>query len=218
MRAGAWALDFCLLSLVFDNAVLAVGRLLSVLDKLTWLTWLTKARLILHAMCNFLVLLPVAAIAWDNSLVKSKRTAPWLIACVSATLLSLFDWVRYDRTKLRLVRTEDPVAQRRGVVRYTSGEFVKLVLPSILSSLCILLVGVLSIARGCMPSGSLCVLGALCMLGCAFFRVGAMDAYGETILYACIAAALVVNHTKVLLADDVVCSHWVHEKLVWPPP
>lgn len=36
-------------------------------------------------------------------------------------------------------------------------------------------------------------------------------------MFVCLAAALViteVNHLKVLLADDVVCSHWVHDKLV----
>ena len=47
--------------------------------------------------------------------------------------------------------------------------------------------------------------------------VATLRTRGPPLMFVCLAAALViteVNHLKVLLADDVVCSHWVHDKLV----
>ena len=82
---SSWALSACLLSLVFENTVLLCVRVLLS----NTLRWLTKIRLILHAVWDLLSLIPVVAIGWDNLLLSDKWAKQCLTVCACGRIILL---------------------------------------------------------------------------------------------------------------------------------
>ncbi|KAL1512347.1 hypothetical protein AB1Y20_005607 [Prymnesium parvum] len=205
---SALAMSLNFLGLVLDNGVLAAGRSLQASDHplladgrgTRLVKRLTKWRAGAHGVCVSLLPLPIMSIARANGLVDDRSLLPWMGAAAAGASLALLQWAAYDTSALTEVQDRAAAARGRGVHSFTTGKVFEMVFPAVMAMLLMLAVGVLSVSRGHLASGGLCMAGALSSLVASSFRVQALDNYGEIVAYVLLTGALVVAEQGLLAA------------------
>ena len=167
-------------ALISDNLVMAMGKYIG---EGTALRKLTKLRIIAHCLCN-LSFLPIAELVHKHGLASASLTKSIGCLVVGIALHEIFDWMRFDQSKLILLdnrRSASSTSRNMpGTMHYTSGKVLKMLLPVAILHLVMLAVGSILWSRGAATGLWMVVAVAVSAFSCSFRRPE-IEVFGESI-------------------------------------
>ena len=167
-------------ALISDNLIMAMGKYIG---EGTALRKLTKLRIIGHCLCN-LSFLPIAEIVHKHGLASASLTKSIGCLVVGIALHEIFDWMRFDHSKLILLDNRRSASSTTrtmsGTMHYTSGKMVKMLLPVAILHLVMLAVGSILWSRGA-SAGLWMVVAGVVSLFLHSIRKPEIQVLGESI-------------------------------------
>ena len=167
-------------ALMSDNLISAMGKYIG---EGTALRKLAKIRIIAHCLSN-LTLLPIAEIVHKHGLISASLAKSIGCVVVGVVLLEIFDWMRFDQSKLILLDNRRSASSTTrnmpGTMHYTSGKVLKMLLPVAILHLVMLAVGSILWSRGASAGLWMVVAVAVSAFSCSL-RKPEMELLGESI-------------------------------------
>lgn len=170
------------LSLMYDNLIMAMGKYIG---EGAALRKLSKLRSVAHSLCIPLTFLPILEIIPKHGLASASvvRSIGYLV--VGITVHEVFHWMCFDHEKLILVdnrhSAESTARTMPGMLYYTSGKILKMLLPVAILEVLILGVGSMLWRRGAAAGLWMVVAGLVSLITCSLQRPG-VQALGETMM------------------------------------
>lgn len=170
------------LSLMYDNLIMAMGKYIG---EGAALRKLSKLRSVAHGLCIPLTFLPILEIIPKHGLASASVVRSIGCLVVGITVHEVFHWMCFDHEKLILVdnrhSAESTARTMPGMMHYTSGKILKMLLPVAILEVLILGVGSMLWRRGAAAGLWMVGAGLVSLITCSLQRPG-VQALGETMM------------------------------------